>query len=100
MAIDQQGSRGSLWIKGGFRLGLLVVALVGIYLGVPKARPYVIGTLWFLVISFAIGLVFAGILHLWNEYRPVKTPEDEQIRLGLMDDEPAERMERKQRSDR
>ncbi len=85
--MEQQQSR-SVWIKGGVRLGLVVVALVGIWLGVPKARPYVLGTIWFLLISAVIGVVIAGILRWWNERRPVKTPEDEQIRLGLTDDEP------------
>ena len=80
--------RRSAWVQGGWRIALLVVGLVGIYIGSERARPYVIGTVWFLLISAVIGVVMALIIRWWNERRPVKAEDEEGIRLHLMDDEP------------
>lgn len=85
--LDAERKARSSWVKGGFRIGLLVAVLIGVYVGMPEARPYVIGTMWFLAISVVIGVIIAMVLRWWNERRPVKTKEEEGIRLHLMDDE-------------
>ncbi len=61
------------------KIPLLIVAavIVGIAIWQPVAR-------WFLLISVAIGVVAAVIIHFVNK-RPVKTQEDEQVRLHLND---------------
>jgi MFS family permease len=59
--------------------GLVVaVAVVGILLIMLPAYR------WFFLISVAIGLVVAGILYLWNKYKPIKEEDVEHKRpLGL-----------------
>jgi hypothetical protein len=79
--------RRSAWVQGGWRIALLVVGLAGIYIGSEKSRPYVIGTVWFLLISVVIGVVMAFVIRWWNERRPVKAEDEEGIRLHLTDDE-------------
>ncbi len=61
------------------KIPLLIVAavIVGIAVWQPAAR-------WFLLISVAIGIVAAVIIHFINT-RPVKTKEDDQVRLHLND---------------
>ncbi len=88
MATETEKRERSAWVKGGARLGLLVVVLGGVYIFEPQARPYVIGTLWFILISVIIGVAFAGLLHWWNERRPIKAEDEEGIRLNLNDEEP------------
>ena len=88
--LDNKDGR-SVWFKGGWRIALLVVGLAGIYYGAPEARPYVIGTLWFVLISVVIGVVLAFVIRWWNERRPVKAKEEEGIRLHLSDDDPSHR---------
>jgi len=86
--MESENKERNTWVKGAVRLGLLLLVLAGVYIGMPEARPYVIGTLWFLLISVVIGVVVAGVLRWWNERTPVKTKEEEGIRLHLNDEEP------------
>ncbi len=80
--------KGSSWAKGAFRIALVVVVLAGFYYKMPETRPYIIGVIWFLLISAVIGVGIAAVLRWWNERRPV-TPEDEEgIRLNLNDEDP------------
>jgi CHASE2 domain-containing sensor protein len=79
--------RRSAWVQGSWRIALLVVGLVAIYVGSEKSRPYVIGTVWFLLISVVIGVVMAFVIRWWNERRPVKSEDEEGIRLHLTDDD-------------
>ena len=61
--------------KTGLLVALAVVVILLIAL--PAYR-------WFFVISLAVGIVVALILHLWNRYRPVKEEDVENKRpLGL-----------------
>ena len=63
--------RGSL----GLIVALAVVAILLIML--PAYR-------WFFLISVGIGVVVAGILHLWSKYKPIKEEDVEHKRpLGL-----------------
>jgi uncharacterized membrane protein YedE/YeeE len=87
MDTDKQENRRSAWVQGGWRVALLVVGLAGIYIGSEKSRPYVIGTVWFLLISVVIGVVMAFVIRWWNERRPVKAEDQEGIRLHLSDDD-------------
>lgn len=67
--------------RGLFRgaAGLIVaVAVVAILLVMLPAYR------WFFLISVAIGVVVAGVLYLWNKYRPIKEEDVEHKRpLGL-----------------
>jgi len=56
-------SRGFLRGAGAMLIAVAVVAVLLIML--PAYR-------WFFLISIAIGLMVAGILYLWNRYKPVK----------------------------
>lgn len=56
------------------------IILVGLLIWVAAIR-------WFLVISVAIGLLMAMIIHYWNERRPIKTEPKGEIRLHLLDDD-------------
>jgi uncharacterized membrane protein len=62
----------SVNIKG---VGALLVAVV-----VLVALAFVIGKFFLAIIAAA--LVAVVVLHFWNK-RPVKTPEDDQVRLNL-----------------
>ena len=65
------------FIKG--KSGLLVAAAVVLILLIwlPAYR-------WFFLISAGIGIVVAGVLYLWNKYRPVKEEDVNHKRpLGL-----------------
>jgi hypothetical protein len=86
-SVDKRENKRSAWVQGSWRIALLVVGLAGIYVGSPKSRPYVIGTVWFLLISVVIGVVMALVIRWWNERRPVKAEDEEGIRLHLMDDD-------------
>ena len=76
----QERIKGSLWTKGTFGLVAGGAIIVGLLIWVPAVR-------WFLGISVVIGLAMAGIIHWWNEHHAVKTEDEEQIRLGLLDDD-------------
>ena len=80
--MERQKARleGSLWNKG--LMGLLFggIILAGLLIWVPAIR-------WFLAISVVIGLVMAGVIHWWNEHRPIKTEPEGEIRLHLTDDD-------------
>ena len=68
-------SRGFLRGAGALLVAVTVVAVLFIML--PAYR-------WFFLISIAIGIVVAGILYLWNKYRPVKEADVHHKRpLGL-----------------
>ncbi len=73
---EQPASRPGVF-KGATGL-IVAVALVGaLLLWLPAYR-------WFLAVSVGLGLVVAGILYLWNKYRPVKAEDVENKRpLGL-----------------
>lgn len=85
--IGKHENRRSPLVQGSWRVALLVVGLASIYLGSPRSRPYVIGTIWFLLISVVIGVAMAFVIRWWNERRPVKAEDEEGIRLHLMDGE-------------
>jgi uncharacterized membrane protein YqjE len=54
-------------------LGVVVILLIAL----PAYR-------WFFLISLAVGIVVALILHFWNRYRPVKEEDvDNKRPLGL-----------------
>jgi len=64
-------------LKG--RMGLIVAVAVVVLLLV-----WLPGYRLFFLISLGIGVVVAGILYLWNKYRPVKEAESENKKpLGL-----------------
>lgn len=68
--------------SGGFlrRAGalLVAVAVVGTLLVMLPAYR------WFFLISVAIGVIVAGILYLWNKYKPIKEEDvDHKRPLGL-----------------
>lgn len=86
--LDKQGNRRNAWVQGSWRIALLVVGLASIYVGSPRSRPYVIGTIWFLLISVVIGVLMAMVIRWWNERRPIKAEDEEGIRLHLTDDGP------------
>ncbi len=57
---------------------LVAVAVVGTLLVMLPAYR------WFFLISVAIGVVVAGILYLWNKYKPIKEEDvDHKRPLGL-----------------
>ncbi|MFB3813994.1 MAG: hypothetical protein ACE14L_07765 [Terriglobales bacterium] len=58
---------------GGLIIALAVVATL--LIAIPAYRI-------FFLISLGIAAVVVVILHFWNK-RPVKTPEDDQVRLNL-----------------
>ncbi len=62
-------------IKGVGALVIILVVVTGFLLWLPALR-------WFFLISLGLGLVAAVILHFLHK-RPVKTPEEKQIRLNL-----------------
>jgi len=68
--------RQTVGMRTGFKgVGALVVAaavLVGLAVAIGK----------FFLVVIAATLATVVILHFWNK-RPVKTPEDDQIRLNL-----------------
>jgi hypothetical protein len=53
----------------------MVIVVIGLMVWLPALR-------WFFLISIALGVVAAVILHFINK-RPIKTREDKQIRLNL-----------------
>jgi hypothetical protein len=61
--------------KGTGGLIITVVVVIALMLWLAALR-------WFFLISVALGLIAAVILHFVNK-RPVKTPEDKRIRLNL-----------------
>jgi hypothetical protein len=61
--------------KGTFALVIAAIAFI--------VLAAVIRTFFLIVIASALAAVV--ILHFWNK-RPVKTPEDDQVRLNLNDD--------------
>ena len=66
------------------RTASLFVALgaVAILLVIPPAYRWLLA--WFFAISVAIGVVVAGILYLWNKYKPIKEEDiDHKRPLGL-----------------
>lgn len=68
-------SRGFLRGAGALLVAVTVVSVLLIML--PAYR-------WFFLISIAIGVVVAGILYLWNKYKPVKEEDINHKRpLGL-----------------
>jgi sugar phosphate permease len=70
--------RGGLGSIGGFGYkgaGALVIAIAAIVALAIYARSFVL-----IIIAAAVAAVV--ILHFWNK-RPVKTPEDDQVRLHL-----------------
>ena len=65
------------WLRGAAGL-IVAVAVVAILLVMLPAYR------WFFLISVAIGVVVAGILYLWNKYRPIKEQDvDHKRPLGL-----------------
>ncbi len=66
---------GNVAFKGIGGLLIAVVVVVALLLAIPAYR-------WFFLISLGIAVVVVVFLHFWNK-RPVKTPEDEQVRLHL-----------------
>ena len=80
--MERQKARleGSLWNKGVIGLLFGGIMLAGLLIWVPAIR-------WFLAISVVIGLIMAGIIHFWNEHRPIKSDEQDQVRLHLLDDD-------------
>ncbi len=66
---------GNVAFKGIGGLIIAVAVVVLLLVAVPAYR-------WFFLISIGIALVVVVILHFWNK-RPVKTPEDDQVRLNL-----------------
>jgi hypothetical protein len=66
---------GGFGIRGSAALIIAVIAVAGLAI---YARSFV-----FIMIAAAVAAVV--ILHFWNK-RPVKPPEDDQIRLHLNDD--------------
>jgi cytosine/uracil/thiamine/allantoin permease len=61
---------------------VVVVAAVAILVIIPPAYRWFL--LWFFLISFAIGVVVAAILYLWNKYKPIKEQDvDHKRPLGL-----------------
>lgn len=68
-------SRGFLRGAGALLVAVTVVSVLLIML--PAYR-------WFFLISIAIGVVVAGILYLWNKYKPVNEEDINHKRpLGL-----------------
>jgi cytosine/uracil/thiamine/allantoin permease len=64
-------------LKGKLGLIVAVAVVVILLVALPAYRI-------FFAISVAIGVVVAGILYLWNKYRPVKEAEEENKKpLGL-----------------
>ncbi len=66
---------GSVAFKGIGGLVVAVAVVAVLLIAIPAYR-------WFLLISLGIAVVVVVFLHFWNK-RPVKTPEDEQVRLHL-----------------
>ncbi len=66
---------GNVAFKGFGGLLIAVVVVAALLVAIPAYR-------WFFLISLGIAAVVVIILHFWNK-RPVKTPEDEQVRLHL-----------------
>lgn len=65
------------WLRGATGL-IVAVAVVAILLVMLPAYRI------FFLISVAIGVVVAGILYLWNKYRPIKEEDvDHKRPLGL-----------------
>ena len=72
---DADEGRG--FLRGAGAL-LVAVAVVGTLLVMLPAYR------WFFLISVAIGVVVAGILYLWNKYKPIKEEDvDHKRPLGL-----------------
>lgn len=68
-------SRGFLRGAGALLVAVTVVGTLLVML--PAYR-------WFFLISVAIGVVVAGILYLWNKYKPIKEEDvDHKRPLGL-----------------
>jgi len=68
-------SRGFLRGAGALLVAVAIVATLLVML--PAYR-------WFFLISVAIGVGVAGILYLWNKYKPIKEEDvDHKRPLGL-----------------
>jgi MFS family permease len=66
------------YFKGAAGLVVAVAVVAVLLIALPGYR-------WFFLISVGIGLVVAGILRLWNKWRPVKEEDvhDNKRPLGL-----------------
>ena len=69
------------WLRSAGAL-LLTLGVVAILAIVPPTYRWFL--MWFVLVSAAVGIVVAAILHLWNKHRPVKEENVNQKRpLGL-----------------
>jgi len=66
------------YFKGAAGLVVAIAVVAVLLIALPGYR-------WFFLISVGIGLVVAGILRLWNKWRPVKEEDvhDNKRPLGL-----------------
>lgn len=65
------------FLRGAGALLVAVAAVGTLLVMLPAYR-------WFFLISVAIGIVVAGILYLWNKYKPIKEEDvDHKRPLGL-----------------
>ncbi len=77
MPPDAQNGESRSVFKGSVGLIVAIGVVVGVSVTFPAYR-------WFILISVGIGLVAAGILHLWHRFRPLKEDDIEKKRpLGL-----------------
>ncbi len=65
-------------LKGVASLIIAIVMVVGFILWIPALKYFLLG-------AFAIGVIVVFILRAWYARKPVKTAEDEQVRLHLND---------------
>lgn len=73
---SEQGNK-RFSFQGGISLIAAVLAVAVFLIWVPATR-------WFFVLSVALGLGIAGILHLWHRYKPLQEEDVEHKRpLGL-----------------
>ncbi len=64
--------------KGIAALVVAIIVVVGFLLWIPALR-------YILPAAIVVGVVVALILRAWHERKPVKTPEEESIKLHLND---------------
>lgn len=64
--------------KGIAGLLIAVAIIVGFVLWIPALKYFLLGAL-------IVGIVVVFILRTWYARRPVKTPEDDKIKLHLND---------------
>ena len=63
---------------------IAVVTVAGLVIWLPASRRFLLGVGIALLICIVIGVVVAGILHLWHKHKPVKEENVEHKRpLGL-----------------